>query len=180
MTKLREPTCYGCPHDLHYDRSDPTKQFGVTMHLGERFCTCGKRAWRFRRGDPKSKVPAWCPKRKEPRELRIYAFKDPESWLLHEQLCQSLGEKMGPEGHRYAVSRELTTQLSAKTFLERCELETDADLLGTAVELHHVVEIDDGLLPAYFYKTTDGYRYEPFFDAARARTNKLNYSEDSI
>ncbi len=180
MTNLREPTCYGCPHDLHYDRSIPAKQYGVTMHLGERFCTCGKRARRFRRGDPKTKTPAWCPRRKEPRELRIYAFKDPESWMLHEQLCHSLNKELIPEGNRYAVAKALSTGLSAKAFLERSEMETDVDLIGVAVELHQVVEIDDGLRPVCFYKTTNGYRYEPFFDAAQARTNKLICSEDSI
>lgn len=54
---LRRPSCAGCPHDLYYMESIPKKQFGLTMHSGQRFCTGGKRARRFKRGDPKVHVP---------------------------------------------------------------------------------------------------------------------------
>ena len=42
------------------------------MHMGERFCTGGKRARKFKRSDPKIYVPDWCPTRKKPCELRVY------------------------------------------------------------------------------------------------------------
>ena len=40
---LRKETCYECEKHLRYMESSPTKQMGVTMHMGERFCTGGKR-----------------------------------------------------------------------------------------------------------------------------------------
>lgn len=42
--QLRKETCIGCECELQYTKSIPTKQMGVMMHMGERFCTGGKRA----------------------------------------------------------------------------------------------------------------------------------------
>ena len=64
--QLRKETCIGCECDLRYMENIPTKQMGIMMHLGERFCTGGKRTRKFRRSDPKIYVPDWCPKRKKP------------------------------------------------------------------------------------------------------------------
>lgn len=61
---LRKETCYECEKHLRYMESSPAKQMGVTMHMGEHFCTGGKRARKFKRNDPKIYVPSWCPKRK--------------------------------------------------------------------------------------------------------------------
>lgn len=69
---LRKETCYECEKHLRYMESSPAKQMGVTMHMGERFCTGGKRARKFKRNDPKIYVPSWCPRRKIPSELRVY------------------------------------------------------------------------------------------------------------
>lgn len=74
--QLRKETCIGCECELQYTKSIPTKQMGVMMHMGERFCTGGKRARKFKRSDPKIYVPDWCPKRKKPCELRVYCFKN--------------------------------------------------------------------------------------------------------
>ena len=63
--QLRKETCIGCECELQYTKSIPTKQMGVMMHMGERFCTGGKRARKFKRSDPKIYVPDWCPKRKK-------------------------------------------------------------------------------------------------------------------
>lgn len=176
--KLRQADCYSCPKHLQYNEPMPVKQKGVVMHMGERFCLANRRARRFQRSDPKLKVPAWCPRRKSPCELRVYRFKDISSWMIHEDVCQALNQEVSPEGYRYAVAFDLKTELSARDFWDRCDVDLTSDLLGVAVGLHHVVEIDDGLQPAYFYKTMNGYRYEPFFDAARARENKLNDDEE--
>lgn len=69
---LRKPNCSDCPHNLQYMESLPIKKKGVTMHLGERFCVAGKRARKFKRSDPRTYVPSWCPMLKTPCELRIY------------------------------------------------------------------------------------------------------------
>lgn len=99
---LRKETCYECEKHLRYMESSPAKQMGVTMHMGERFCTGGKRARKFKRNDPKIYVPSWCPKRKIPSELRVYCFKSTVDWMLHERLCYDLGKEVSPEAHRYA------------------------------------------------------------------------------
>ena len=77
---LRCPSCTGCPHDLYFGEAIPKKQFSVMMHCGEHFCTGGKKARRFKRSDPKIAVPQWCPKRKSPCELRVYALKSIQDW----------------------------------------------------------------------------------------------------
>lgn len=100
---LRKETCYECEKHFRYMESSPAKQMGVTMHMGERFCTGGKRARKFKRNDPKIYVPSWCPKRKLPSELRVYCFKSTVDWMLHERLCYDLGKEISPEAHRYAV-----------------------------------------------------------------------------
>lgn len=100
---LRKATCYECEKHLRYMESSPAKQMGVTMHMGERFCTGGKRARKFKRNDPKIYVPSWCPKRKLPSELRVYCFKSTEDWMQHERLCYDLGKEVSPEARRYAV-----------------------------------------------------------------------------
>ena len=169
---LRKVTCCECEKHLRYMESDPIKQMGVTMHLGERFCTGGKRTRKFKRNDPNIYVPSWCPKRKTPCELRVYCFKNTDEWMMHNQLCYSLGKAISPEGRRYAVLYELHTDLTPQEFAKRCNKESDAETVGAAVHLHYVVEIDDGISPAFFYKTEHGYELAPLFDAAAARKNK--------
>lgn len=149
---LRKETCYECEKHLRYMESSPAKQMGVTMHMGERFCTGGKRARKFKRNDPKIHVPSWCPKRKLPSELRVYCFKSTIDWMLHERLCYDLGKEISPEAHRYAVLYELHTPFSPMEFARRCNEEPDAETVGAAVHRHYVVEIDDGISPAFFYQ----------------------------
>ena len=89
---LRKPNCSDCPHNLQYMESLPIKKKGVTMHLGECFCVAGKRARKFKRSDPKTYVPSWCPRLKAPCELRIYGFKNQREWRMHRSMCAYLGE----------------------------------------------------------------------------------------
>ena len=132
---LRKETCYECEKHLRYMESSPAKQMGVTMHMGERFCTGGKRARKFKRNDPKIHVPSWCPKRKLPSELRVYCFKSTIDWMLHERLCYDLGKEISPEAHRYAVLYELHTPFSPMEFARRCNEEPDAE---TVLSLIHI------------------------------------------
>ena len=140
--KLREPSCYQCQHRYCYEGHLPMKKQGVNMKFGDVFCTFGKRARRFRKRDPQLKVPQWCPRRLVMRKLRIYP----------------------PEGRHYVLEQEKDTTLTAREFLSRTGSETDGELLdGVTLAVHQVLEIDDGLQPVFFYKTKEGYRYEPFF-----------------
>lgn len=91
---LRKPNCSDCPHNLQYMESLPIKKKGVTMHLGECFCVAGKRARKFKRSDPKTYVPSWCPRLKTPCELRIYGFKNQREWRMHRSMRAYLGEDM--------------------------------------------------------------------------------------
>lgn len=54
VKKLREPTCYNCPHRVHYGGDVPMKKYGVMMRLGDVFCVFGKKARRFKKSDPRS------------------------------------------------------------------------------------------------------------------------------
>lgn len=174
--RLTEPSCTGCPHDLSYLDSIPQRKFGVMMHCGEHYCTGGKRARRFKCRDPKIHVPKWCPKRKDPCELRIYTLKNEDEWLLHHMLSQGMGHAASPAGHRYALCFEGTTELSPCEFWRHCELEPAADLLSLQIELYEVLEIDDGLGSAFFYKGRTDLRVVSDFDTERAWKNIM---EDS-
>ena len=181
VKKLREPTCYNCPHWVHYGGDVPMKKYGVMMRLGDTFCIFKKKARRFKKSDPKLKVPQRCPRRLPMRKLRIYDFQDAGARLLHERLCWDLGRDLMPGGYQYAVEHEADTDLTAKEFLERSRYETDAELLGgVTAARYQVVEIDDGLMPAFFYKTGKGWRYEPYFDAASAQKHSAHKKERGV
>lgn len=135
----------------------PIKKKGVTMHLGERFCVAGKRARKFKRSDPKTYVPSWCPRLKAPCELRIYGFKNQREWRMHRSMRAYLGEDTSPSAFRYAVRYEGHTDLAPYEFFECCNEKSDDEILGAAVQHYDVVEIDDGIKPAFFYKTEHGY-----------------------
>lgn len=169
MTNVKLPTCASCPHNLYFDERFSKYHRGVTMHPGERFCICGKRARRFKRDDPKVRAPEWCPKRKKPCELRIYEFKDANSWYLHELLCHDLKKEIEPSGHAFAVIYEGHTELTPKAFWE--QRENDRELLGVEIYRQNVVEIDDGLSPVCFFKGNKGYRVVTTFNAEAARNN---------
>ena len=176
-TVVRKPTCAGCPHNCYYSGEIPKKQFGVMMHQGERFCTGGKKARRFKRGDPTLYVPEWCPKRKKPCELRIYGFKSQGDWMLHTMLCQHMGKAISPSAIRYSLAFELHTELTPLEFWKRCQSEPIGELLHVAVHRYQVVEIDDGLKPCFFYKTEKGFESCLYFDAETARKN---IKEDTV
>lgn len=169
--KLYQPTCVGCPHNLHYLDFVPKKQCGVMMHCGEHFCTGGKRARRFKKSEPKLRVPDWCPRRKNPCELRVYALKNADEWRLHSLLDEGIGEGFSPSASRYALRFEGTTELSPYEFWKQCELEPAAALLPIQVELYEVLEIDDGLKSVFFYQDRTGLRLQRFFDTEQAQKN---------
>lgn len=167
---FREPNCFRCPSSLYYDKPISIKQHGVVMHFGDHFCMAAKKVKRLRKKDLQV-VPSWCPKYKSPREVNIFDFKDMDCFYMHKDMCQYVKTAPTPLPHYYALAHSTTTNLSAKEFLLRSSSETDADLLGIDVPLYAVVEIDDGLFPICFYKTPEGYIYNPMFNTAKAREN---------
>lgn len=171
LMMLRKPNCSDCPYNLQYMERLPIKKKGVTMHLGERFCVAGKRARKFKRSDPKTYAPSWCPRLKAPCELRIYGFKNQREWRMHRSMCAYLGEDTSPSAFRYAVRYEGHTDLAPYEFFECCNEKSDDEILGAAVQHYDVVEIDDGIKPAFFYKTEHGYELLFSFDAKTAKKN---------
>lgn len=171
----RVPNCVLCPHNLYYSDAIPMRKQGVMMHLGERFCLGGKKARRFKRSDPKMIVPAWCPLRKTPCELRLYGFKSFRDEWMHLELCRSFGKACPPEEYRYALIYKGRTELSPRDFWERCGTMPDPveGLLESPVEKYQVLEIDDGLKPVFFYKTGWGFKLLHSFKGETARENKL-------
>lgn len=111
---LRKPTCADCPHNLQYMERLPIKKKGVTMHLGERFCVAGKRARKFKRSDPKTYVPSWCPRLKAPCELRIYGFKNQREWRMHRSMRAYLGEDTAVCSFSIAVDRDFKSKNGEK------------------------------------------------------------------
>lgn len=170
---LRQPSCFGCPHNLYFRDSILKKQFGVMMHYGEHFCTGGKRARRFKRRDPKSVVPQWCPKRKTPCELRVYSLKSEQDRQMFLCLAIDLNAPLYISEHRYALASSAKTELTPQEFWKRCQSESYTDLLGMDIPLYSVVEIDDGLAPAFFYRTADSLTLTPYFNAEKARKNRM-------
>lgn len=160
--KIREPSCSSCEANYHHS-GFPQKKYGVMLHEFERYCIGGKRARIFKKRDPVTRPPDWCPKRRYPRKVRVFGFKSDNDWYLFESLCVSLGKELPPDGWRYTVVAETTTELSAKEFWEQCSYDAGTRLFSVTVPRHGIVEIDDGLLPNYFYLCDGGYRYEPYF-----------------
>lgn len=168
---VKIPNCFPCPGYFQCPIEPSQTRGGVTLIPGTRYCLAGVRPRRFRKNDPSARVPQWCPRRKTPAELRIYAFNSQKDYLLHDRLSADLGRAITPIARRYAVKFELHTDLTPSEFWRRCRCESDAALLGVAVHRYHVVEIDDGLCPVCFYKTERGYVVVRF-DTQAARRNR--------
>lgn len=156
--RLTQPSCANCDHSYFHEESTAVIRKGVRLQPFEHYCLGCKRPRLFRTKGPKKRIPAWCPRRKNPCELRIYGFKSADTWMVHEQLCKSFGKEISPTPHRYEVRYEQTVPFSPHDFWKRCKTEPESELLPVSVTLHEVVEIDDGIRPAFFYKTERGYR----------------------
>lgn len=73
--------------------------------------------------------------------------------------------------HRHPLRYEGHTDLAPYEFFECCNEKSDDEILGAAVQHYDVVEIDDGIKPAFFYKTEHGYELLFSFDAKTAKKN---------
>lgn len=174
LPTLRQPSCFRCEHNYQYADPVAQKRNGVSMHFMERFCLAKKKARRFQKKDPITKVPDWCPKYIQPSTVRIFWFKDVESWTIYQMLCRSLGSELPPEAHHYALEKTATLDMRAsaahKLMVDGAKLD---DLLQIPIALHSIVELSDGVQSACYYKTTQGYRYEPFFNVKMALQNQM-------
>lgn len=159
-----EPGCLGCPAHMDYHMS--------------RYCggfNNKKRCKPFRKSDPAYKAPKWCPKRKEPREYRIYGFADEQAETM-ELLFER--EHMGQKGYvfpnvwRYKLRAEGTTGLTPNEFYKRANNDDgDAEPLFEHDQMRRgeVVEIDTGLAQFFFYCAEPYHFKAAFFDPAKIR-----------
>lgn len=176
---IRRPQCANCPHLGYHDGLVAPKIKGAFSTAGSRYCSGGKRIRVFKSSDPKVYVPAWCPCRKSPAELRVYCYKDNISWYLRYLLEQD-GIHSTPSGYEYAVRYEGSTTLTARDFYEQTSQRPITDILGFQIKSGEVIEIDDGLAPYYFHVREYGAEVFTYFDRDRARKNKLEEGELSL
>ena len=178
MKELTNPLCPLCEAHYHYEGHAPMIMYGTMMNPYECYCIAGKRARQFRSTDPKRKPPLWCPKRKNPCELRIYGFISENERLMHSFLAREDDDTMFPAERRYGLRYEGTIPLTPREFWHRWNCGDGEIALPVQVRRYEVVEIDDGLNPVCFYNSQSGYRIDPLFKTSDART-RTAYQEES-
>ena len=122
-----------------------------------RYCAGFKRKKpkRFRRSDPASKAPKWCPRRIDPPICRVYGFKDERSaymdflWRMEYKAGQL--KAISPAPFHYKPKTEIQLGMTAKQFLGSSQESPLHDILPEKVDDGEIIEIDDGLQPYYFY-----------------------------
>ena len=144
--KILQSTCKDCDKCMTYSEPHPKKCHGVTMRFGERFCLAQKKAQRFKKSDPKIKVPAWCPKRNSPPIVRVYGFKDENSHIMYIVFEK---DSQCPSPHKYKVRHEGKTNITASDLLE----DIYPRIEGTTIRYGEVIEIDDGIKPVFLFYT---------------------------
>ena len=141
------PGCGRCPHHR-------IAGSGVSK---TRYCAGfkKKKPRRFRRSDPASKAPKWCPRRVDPPICRIYGFKDERSAymdsLWREDYRSGRMNAVSPAAFRYAFRTEIRLGMTARQFFEASQEEPLRGVLPEEIRDGEIIEIDDGLRPYYFY-----------------------------
>ena len=122
-----------------------------------RYCAGFKRKKpkRFRRSDPVSKAPKWCPKRIDPPICRIHGFKDERSeyvdFLWREEYKAGQLKTVSPASFHYKYRTEIPLGMTAKQFFDVSQESPLHDILPENVNAGEIIEIDDGLQAYYFY-----------------------------
>ena len=141
------PGCGQCPHHQK-----------VGNIISEtRYCAGfkGRKPKRFRKSDPMSKAPKWCPKRIDPPVCRIYGFKDERSefmdflWRWKRQSGRK--ETVSPHPSHYAPRAEIPLGMTAKQLCAASQEGPLDGILPEKVGIGEIIEIDDGLKSYYFY-----------------------------
>lgn len=138
------PGCRHCPHH---------QEIGGTT----RFCAGfkGRKPKRFRKSDPMTKAPKWCPRRITPPVCRIYGFKDEQSefmdFLWRTEYKSGRTKIISPNPLHYEHRAEIPLGLTAKQLFEASQEEPLSDILPEKVSTGEIIEIDDGLRPYHFY-----------------------------
>ena len=114
-----------------------------------------KKPKRFRRSDPVSKAPKWCPRRVDPPICRIHGFKDERSaymdFLWREEYKAGQLKTVSPAPFHYKLRTEIQLGMTAKQFFDASREGSLRDVMLEEVNNGEIIEIDDGLQPYYFY-----------------------------
>ena len=97
--------------------------------------------------------------------LRVYEFKDTESWYMH-KMFGSL-----PLAYRYCVNFEGPAPISPKEFWKHFGHTGISFQLPFYVQTGWVVEFDDGIRQLFFYCTDKGFDILTGFQSDVARSN---------
>ena len=124
------PVCTDCDHVFEYRGRNPGQLGGVVVQFGEAYCTKKKKPRLLKRWHNMLRVPDWCKKRIRPSLVRIYDFASTESWLMHENLCKSLGREIGPTASRYTLSEVRQLDLDAYAFQKQSRTTPVEELLN--------------------------------------------------
>lgn len=170
---VTKPSCSDCEFYQGHYSSLPLKTHGVLLNLGDQYCT-GSPQYRIIKGDADcTSVSGGCPKLKAPPELRVYCFKDDSARDLHRSQLQRMGPNLDfPSAYSYALYYQGSSPMTA--WILACFLDEGLDIpdLEAPVSIYDVVEIDDGIVPYFFYRSNFGFKVV-LFDRDVARKNKL-------
>ena len=171
MQSVTLPTCAGCVGFVSCFKTGMEVR-GVKLSPGCRYCVW-ERPRRFSGKAANPRTPDWCPRRKNPCELRIYDFKSTRDRTMHTLFACETGKAASPEPRRYAVAYEGQTELTPRSFWVACNQVPAVELIGQEVRRYAIVEIDDGIRPYCFYKSEMHFVPLPYFKTETARNNAM-------
>lgn len=116
----------------------------------------GRKPKPFRKSDPYTKVPKWCPRLLPTPVCRIYTFSSTEDeqmeWFLHRKSSMQNSNYISVMKSRYIAAKEFPTHMTAKKFYEATEQEPVAVILPDhEFKFGEIIQIDDGIKAYAFY-----------------------------
>lgn len=108
MKDIRIPTCMDCPSRLEFEERTGRILNGTRLQPFEKYCTATRRPKQIRKSGLLKKPPSWCPKLKDPCDLRVYGFVSEEEKQMHYFHISMFGENNTPMESRYALRYEGT------------------------------------------------------------------------
>lgn len=170
---VTKPSCSGCEFYKGYYGSLPLKTHGVMLRMGDQYCT-GSPQYRIVNGEADyNSKSGGCPKLKLPPELRVYRFKDKSARDRRSSQMQQMDPNLDvPSAYSYALYYQGSSPMTAWILAYALDEGLDIPDLEAPISIYDVVEIDDGIVPYFFYRTNFGFKVV-LFDRDVARKNKL-------
>jgi len=85
-----------------------------------------------------------------PAEYRIYSYMNAAVWY-YRRLFQKAGAPLAPSGYEYALRAEGSISMAPAAFQKALKGQSPSELIGIPICTGDVIEIDDGLLPYFFF-----------------------------